>query len=740
MKTLYFKISKTLKSFNRLYFYLVGVAALLWFLIRVIPKPSRAGYPCQRLAFPIASGFIIWITVNIISFLGIKKLASYYKEKRKPIAFFACISLVVFYVFWLTFYQIKDSYANTKISNELFVPSDSANTPVGVARGIFPGRVVWAFDTTFSKWTVKSGYWWDSAYTDQAVVSDMVSRSIQQISGKEDEVAAWDTIFKYFNNRHGKGNVGYTAGEKIAIKLSLVQSTNPDANGGNINFTPPQTVLALLRQLVYHAGVAAENITFYDAMRSVPLSVTARCKKEFPKVHFAGSITGKYQEVVKRSTTTVNWSEAHTLEIDGGNIAYLPTIVSEASYIINLANLKGHHMAGITCCSKNHNGSMMADGDVNTPKAVGMHPYIIVHDYTIPGSATWSFKGRDMGTYNAFVDLMGHKDLGEKTLLFIIDGLYSVPSEGVSNSSVLKWQQTPFNNHFSSSIFMSQDNVAIESVALDFFRAEQAINSNIKILYDDNTGYHNVIYGNVDNYLHEAAMADNPVSGTKYAPNGDGVRLISLGVHEHWNNATEKKYSRNLGLNKGIELDEVTATLQAPSSLTIASTANNKIGLSWINGNNDGNIIVYKSINSTTNYNAIATVNGNNTSYEDADFNNNTKVYYRLKRVTDKEFSEYSNEAKATTVNIVNEVVKYSFAIYPNPASQIINLTFSHPATGMANVIITDISGRVIENSRLQKSGYDFRESIDISNFRIGLYFVELSVGNTKFNKSFEVK
>jgi len=30
--------------------------------------------------------------------------------------------------------------------------------------------------------------------------------------------------------------------------------------------------------------------------------------------------------------------------------------------------------------------------------------------------------------------------------------------------------------------------------------------------------------------------------------------LQRLGVHEHWNNNIDKKYSRNLGKGKGIEL------------------------------------------------------------------------------------------------------------------------------------------------------------------------------------------
>ena len=34
----------------------------------------------------------------------------------------------------------------------------------------------------------------------------------------------------------------------------------------------------------------------------------------------------------------------------------------------------------------------------------------------------------------------------------------------------------------------------------------------------------------------------------------------SLGVHEHWNNAQEKKYSRNLGKQKGIDLLALSAT------------------------------------------------------------------------------------------------------------------------------------------------------------------------------------
>ena len=93
---------------------------------------------------------------------------------------------------------------------------------------------------------------------------------------------------------------------------------------------------------------------------------------------------------------------------------------------------------------------------------------------------------------------------------------------------------------------MSQDNVAIESVCLDLIRTEAAAEMAANNLQDT------IIYGAVDNYLHEASQG-KPPSGTYYAPNGDSVRLQSLGVHEHWDNSTDRQYSRNLKTGNGIE-------------------------------------------------------------------------------------------------------------------------------------------------------------------------------------------
>ena len=55
---------------------ITGLLALIWFLVRVVPKPSRAAYPCQRAAAPLASAFVVWIAGLIGS------MALYRRSKR----------------------------------------------------------------------------------------------------------------------------------------------------------------------------------------------------------------------------------------------------------------------------------------------------------------------------------------------------------------------------------------------------------------------------------------------------------------------------------------------------------------------------------------------------------------------------------------------------------------------------------------------------------------------------------
>ena len=93
-------------------------------------------------------------------------------------------------------------------------------------------------------------------------------------------------------------------------------------------------------------------------------------------------------------------------------------------------------------------------------------------------------------------------------------------------------------------MFVSQDPVAIDSVGADFLINEPAVTEHNGVLKDN---------PNVENYLHEAGLVHQAPSETVYE-NGNGEAVTNLGVHEHWNHSVEKKYSRNLGKEEGIEL------------------------------------------------------------------------------------------------------------------------------------------------------------------------------------------
>ena len=557
------------KLLTRLFLPLLGFASLVWMLIRIIPKPSRAEYPCMKVAAPIASGFIAYIASVMIAVFSFEKARRYFQNSKYVLA-----SVMAFAALGAGLFTIlrTDTEASARaMGDSLFVPSDPPNTPMGIARGIFPGRVVWVRDSTAAHWNGTTGNWWSDANTNQTAVDSMFSKSLRALTEAPTDSTAWVALFEYFNVKHGKGNIGYTPGEKIAVKINL-NNVSDNYNPGNFTFASPQAVLSLLRQLVHKVGVADSDITVYDLIRYVPDAIYTKCKTEFPHVHMMDWLQENGREKYVRDTTSlVHWSEKLTIELGGGNLTHLPISVTHASYLINLASFKGHRYAGVSFCSKNHFGTLSCD-DTNgvpyqmAPHAAGVHAYIAVHDIIIPGSAEWTFYGRHDSTYNALVDLMGHKDLGAKTLLFMVEGLYQSQTEGSEISNDSRWIIPPFNNGWLSSLFMSQDNVAIESVCLDLIRTEAAAEMAANNLQDT------TIYGAVDNYLHEASQANNPPSGTYYAPNGDSVRLQSLGVHEHWDNSTDRQYSRNLKTGNGIELVTLKSSTTAVPDAASAPT------------------------------------------------------------------------------------------------------------------------------------------------------------------------
>lgn len=404
-------------------------------------------------------------------------------------------------------------------------PYDSVfpqHEPYGEGLGAMPGRVVWNYDTDSVLWD-GDGYWWKPENFEESVIQGMVDDSIASLGGKETAGEGWNALFQAHNAARGKGSVSYAAGEKIAIKANINGSGvfDDDTSGETqMSYTNPVMLKALLVSLVEEAGIPPENITVYDVSRLFPDYMAEMCTEGILEgVRFVDRRNGIADENVP-----INWSYEF-----GGAVNYLPTCVTEAEYLINLANLKGHSY-GITLCGKNHFGSFINGNAMRPPEEANLHQFLTRNE---------------MGIYSPLTDLMANEQLGGKTVLYMLDALICATSEGASiTEETARWQQAPFDGNYTSSVFVSQDPVAIDSVGADFLINEPAVTEHNGALRDN---------PNVENYLHEAGMVQNAPSGNLYY-NGNGEMVENLGVHEHWNNSAEKMYSRNLGRDEGIEL------------------------------------------------------------------------------------------------------------------------------------------------------------------------------------------
>lgn len=543
-----FSFLKTAKR-SKIVFFFLGISSVIWFLIRVIPKPSRATYPCMQASAPIMSAFVVYL-------IGLASTVLIFKKQNRSLLYSRFTMAALFVVVALFSFSSNEE-------NQLLLVDPSyyqANEPIGEAKGIFPGRVTWIYnpDVTNANMTnTTSDYWAMDKNCNQILVDSMLTSGIRRIGGKANVEEAWDGIFKYFNKNHGKGEVGYTKGEKFAIKINLTNSCCVTKDPTRIDASP-QMVLGILKQLIEIVGVPQADIWIGDNYRTFRDEYYTKCHAIYPDVHYVDGKGGNGREkTVPTATQILKFSDPAK-----SNTASLPQHYVNATYFINMPCLKTHNDGGITLAAKNHQGSILKSGDLpENQSAFYMH-------YALPtGSPVQA------GKYRHLVDYMGHEQLGGKTLLYIIDGLWAGKSwEGWLE----KWEMAPFNGDYPSSIFMSQDAVALESVGFDFLLEEYSMKP-------ESEQYPYMV--GADDYLLQASDPANWPAGVSYDPEDNGSELTSLGVYEHWNGPSKMQYSRDLDPvnGTGIELKRYTALTTDPyvSEITSSNVSVNDLKVSF---------------------------------------------------------------------------------------------------------------------------------------------------------------
>ena len=211
-------------SRGTLYFIILGVVSVIWLLIRVIPKPSRITYPCQKMAATNAVAFIAWLLGTVFAVTFFKKGITRLKASRVPIAAVWIFLAMATGVSTILLTSHKEIMAAINPGEEIPYDPTDLNEPIGTARGIFPGRVVWAHDPSAVSYdpAVANGFWWADNNTNPEKVDMMFDHSLQGVTGAKSAADSWDKLFRHTNIRKEIGDVGYTHGEKISIKINML--------------------------------------------------------------------------------------------------------------------------------------------------------------------------------------------------------------------------------------------------------------------------------------------------------------------------------------------------------------------------------------------------------------------------------------------------------------------------------------------------------------------------------------
>ncbi|MBN2348896.1 MAG: hypothetical protein JXJ22_08675, partial [Bacteroidales bacterium] len=201
----------------KLVFILVGIISTVWFLIRVIPKPSRATYPCMKVAAPFMSGFIAYL----LAVGGFTLISRRIKSKFFNVRYFATFLLTFGAIFVMAISPLTDFIVQEQAGTG---PDDGPNKPFGNPTGIYPGRVVWVWDPDATNEKFEHNdfdtYDWfvNADNINEQVVGKMFRNGLLTLTGKNEISGAWDAVFRNFNIKKLNKDIGYTKGDMIFVK------------------------------------------------------------------------------------------------------------------------------------------------------------------------------------------------------------------------------------------------------------------------------------------------------------------------------------------------------------------------------------------------------------------------------------------------------------------------------------------------------------------------------------------
>ena len=301
-----------------------------------------------------------------------------------------------------------------------------------------PPSVLRIHDGKAASWDYGTGQYIQAI--DGDIVYSMITEGLLALTGKKTPKEAWRDIL-----------TGYETGQRVAIKPNL---NNTQIGYGQAIMTSPQVISGVIRSLVEDGGVPPYTIFLYD--------LTADPMPEIQAI--VDTFRVRTVWILDRIALKMEWGDdapdqsaaipmrKPVAAEDGTPVTcYLPKVLTKAHHLINLPVLKAHQYIVTSSALKNHFGTVRFSNHHQYPP--------ILH-------------GPDIQSH--IVDINAHPVVAERTRLILADALLGAPlfARGDIGRAPTRWHTLP-EGATPSSIFLSRDPVAIESVIADYVIEEQ---------------------------------------------------------------------------------------------------------------------------------------------------------------------------------------------------------------------------------------------------------------------------
>jgi hypothetical protein len=436
--------------------------------------------------------------------MGLSKLKHSIRHKPfnlNKLNMLSCAILVPFllvYVFSMVSTRVSQYMQSTTTELHIEHPAlgpgltGTGNPFVTTAAAAPSYKVVSVYDSDASNWNHATGMHWQ--YINQDVVDNMFAVGLMELTGTTSIVDAWRDI------------IPYRQGEQIAIKFNFNNSAQCNGGDDNVLDGLSETANAIIDGLI-SIGVPPHNIWIYDAQRRVvPTRFIRRVENQ--NVRFFGAAPDGACGANYYQTSFVAANSPHVSRFTclGGNLSQdvirPAQVLVDAEHLINVPIFRSHGgMASFAL--KNHYGSVFYNiNDQGT-----MHAYFDPLDPM--GNHNY---GCNLNTENILADISNNPHIRNKTRLIVGEGMF-----GHSWSNLdAPIRYTSFNNDDPNIYFFGVNPIAVSSVMADSLNYERSVSPIPQTKWPNPVEHHE--------QLHAGA-------------------ILGLGVHEHWNNPSDRKYT-----------------------------------------------------------------------------------------------------------------------------------------------------------------------------------------------------